>query len=405
MTTEGENHTAIPDYVARENFIREAGEKYDLAYANLMVKMIDAKERNHNLGAKETESEISCNAYREHVSKGIEISSNEKTICFYSENGSVTQEISGAPSMVLFDSFDRRVHGDEKTIQEYRYFEYGEVWFDGHFISTNAKKIKLVKSELVEAIGSEDFEQSKKLYEIRAVRFEDHVRIITSDPSHVCEITVALPDKTKSFYIGLTGEGCKITDIVIESSEKEKGAEEIPKIVSEISYIDSLESDVKNVQIDRKRSAASEGREIRDRMRIIFHSMSLPSASLIWHCPYFCIFSSKNGRVDGEDYHEYLLLKMDGENWESAEQVENEVHVEQTGDFEGWKNWMEKNKQGIDCNVKLRREGNMVFLRTQNLGISLNSISTIRDGAKDLYVALTGDQCALSDIRVSNGNV
>lgn len=399
MTTEGEERNAIPDYMARENFIREAGEKYDLAYANLMVKMIDAKERNQNLGAMETESKITCDAYREHVSKGIEISNKEKTICFYCENGRVTREISGAPSMVLFDSFDRRIHGDEKSIQKYQYFEYGEVWFDGHFISTNAKKIKLVKSELVEAIGTDDFEQSKKLYEIRAVRFEDHVRIITSDPTYVREITVALPDKTKSFYIGLTGECCKITDIVIESSEIETGAEEISRIVSEISYIDSLESDLKNVQIDRKRSAASEGREIQNRLKMTFHSMSLPSASLIWHCPAIVIYSSKYAVVNGADYREYALIKLNGEI-DDSKFAQNKFKMKRNYSFLGWDIWKEINKEGLDYEVLLEKKGKRIILKANNYGIEIENVTVIKDAPEKVFVALTGDQVALTDIRV-----
>lgn len=37
-----------------------------------------------------------------------------------------------APSIILFDSFDRRVHKDEKTINESKYLEFGEIWFDDH---------------------------------------------------------------------------------------------------------------------------------------------------------------------------------------------------------------------------------------------------------------------------------
>lgn len=84
-------------------------------------------------------------------------------------------------------------------------------------------------------------------------------------------------------------------------------------------------------------------------MELSFHAMSFPTARLVWHCPYLCVFSSSNGQVDGEDYHEYLLLKMDGENEESEEKAENAVKVEQTDEFKGWKEWMEKNKEGIDC--------------------------------------------------------
>lgn len=105
--------------------------------------------------------------------------------------------------------------------------------------------------------------------------------------------------------------------------------------------------------------------------------------------------------MDGENYREYLLLKMDGESQVSDEKVENVVNVEHVEDFNGWKNWMEKNKQGLDCIIKIRREGNKVILQTENLGIKINSISTIQDCPKDLYIALTGDQCALTNIRIN----
>ena len=109
-----------------------------------------------------------------------------------------------------------------------------------------------------------------------------------------------------------------------------------------------------------------------------------------------------DGQVGGENYHEYLLLKMDGESWESEEKVENMIDVMQTENFQGWKNWMEKNKEGLDCLVKIHREGNQVILQTENLGIKIQSISTIQECPENLYLALTGDQCAITNICVSN---
>ena len=44
---------------------------------------------------------------------------------------------------------------------------------------------------------------------------------------------------------------------------------------------------------------------------------------------------------------------------------------------------------------------NKVFLQTENLGIRINSIITIQDCPKDLFIVLTGDQCALTDIRIN----
>ena len=105
--------------------------------------------------------------------------------------------------------------------------------------------------------------------------------------------------------------------------------------------------------------------------------------------------------MDGENYHEYLLLKMDGESWESEENVENVIDVEQTEDFMGWNTWMEKNKEGLDCLVRIHREGNQVTLQTENSGIKIHSISTIQDCPEKLYIALTGDQCAITNICLS----
>ena len=46
--------------------------------------------------------------------------------------------------------------------------------------------------------------------------------------------------------------------------------------------------------------------------------------------------------MKGEDFREYLLLRMDGEDWTSDEHVVNDVTVSQQADFVGWDVWKEK---------------------------------------------------------------
>ena len=94
-----------------------------------------------------------------------------------------------------------------------------------------------------------------------------------------------------------------------------------------------------------------------------------------------------------------LTLKMTGENWESQEKVENVVNVEQTKDFPGWNAWLEMNKQGLDYTISINREKNVITLSAENAGVVINSTTTILDGNDDIYVALTGDQCAITNIR------
>ena len=109
---------------------------------------------------------------------------------------------------------------------------------------------------------------------------------------------------------------------------------------------------------------------------------------------------SENGRADGAGYREFLLLRLDGENWESDTHAENEVHIDHTRSFPGWNIWKEKNKEGMDCTVRIRREGNRVMMETENLGIAVDSVTTVKDDVRNMYIALTGDQCALTEIRI-----
>ena len=59
-----------------------------------------------------------------------------------------------------------------------------------------------------------------------------------------------------------------------------------------------------------------------------------------------------------------------------------------------------KNKRGMDCEVSIRRDGNRITIHTENVGIVIDSLTTIKDEIGDVYIALTGDQCSLTNIRV-----
>ena len=62
--------------------------------------------------------------------------------------------------------------------------------------------------------------------------------------------------------------------------------------------------------------------------------------------------------------------------------------------------WEAQNKAGYESQIDFSRSGNEVTLITQNKGIFIQNTTKIKDGAKEIYVALSGDQVALTDIRV-----
>ena len=129
--------------------------------------------------------------------------------------------------------------------------------------------------------------------------------------------------------------------------------------------------------------------------------MSLPSAQLIWHCPFICVFASADRKVEGKDYREFALIRLDGENWHTDDQVTNETQARMKGAFPGWNQWKSILKRGLDCEVNLRREEDTLILRTENLGISIHSRITIRGYTGEICAALTGDQCTITDIRIT----
>ncbi|MCR5166618.1 MAG: HD domain-containing protein [Oscillospiraceae bacterium] len=393
MTTKKRYRDARPDLVAREAFVKGSGEKFDPVFADIMVRIIDSdKKTASEEDAASAGTGLSCGEYRDSISDGINVDNNVRRISFECVPNKKSDDEFSSPSIILYDSFDNRVHNDEKSIKENHYYEYGELWFDEHMISTGIRKSEIRRLDRKEnpAGGTG--------YEIIAAKFEDHVRLVMSSPALEKEVIIALPDSSRSVYIGLTGEHCEIKGINITMTGETVSDGDIPCIAEAVSYTDHLESDIGNIQADRTRSASTEGIEIDGRFRLAFHTMSLPGANLIWHCPYIVLFSSDNGMVGGENYREYALIKLNGENEEVSRNSQNKFTVRRNDDFPGWDVWLEKNKEGMECEVSFERKNGYVIVKTENLGIELDCI-TETDPSVKVYAALTGDQVALTDIR------
>ena len=393
MTTEKRCRRAMPVFMAREALIEDSGEAFDPKYAQIMISIIDSdSSKDGNEKAVQVEKEISCGEYRDHVSIGIPVE-NEVTRVTFNCTEKQDYEVHKffGPAIILFDSYDRMVHDKEKAVEAYKYTEYGEIWFDGHSIATAARRIE---EKISKADRTDDF------YEIIMARFEDHLIFKMSSSLLTKEVTVALSDNSKSSYISLTGENCDIKNIEVEKTGDTVGEGDIPRIAGKISFTDRMESDIKNIQIDRTRSASTSGIELKDELEVDFHTMSLPGAHLIWHCPYVVIFGSDDGEVNGKNYREYGLVKFYGENECDTKYARNSITVKKTPEFQGWDVWRNQNREGLECRINLRRKKDRIMLNTKVMGIEIENTTVITDGADKLYIALTGDQVALTDIRV-----
>lgn len=402
MTSKKKYRKPLPYITVRENFVEQSGTTFDPKYAQIMLQIMDenfiTQEEEEPL-----ESEIICKEYKEHVSVGIPITGKITKISFVSEVLDESSEFS-SPSLVIFDSYDRHFHVNPKSMKTFRYTEYAEIWPDGYYVSTETRNMEMTIGDKKDVKGLRLIGQKGRVkYEITAAKFFDHVKIdISGEGKNKVSATMALFDNTKEAYIGITGENCRITEMTATETAEAIGENYITRIADPVTFTDRMESDIPNLQIDRTRSAYTEGIKIVDDLKINFHSMSLPSANLVWHCPYFVLFYSDDGKVNGNGYHEYGLLKINGEVTGGEEFADNNFSMKKKEEFKGWDDWKEINKNGVECSALFLKRGNKVITHTDNLGIEIDNTTTILDGHKDVYVALTGDEVAITDIRIIN---
>jgi len=311
-------------------------------------------------------------------------------------------DLKSMPSFILFDSLDGRIYDSERKRADLRYFEYCEIRMDGENTYNGARDI-LVEAEKGTLKSHPIPSDSGTDYEIQAIRILDHMQLRIITKEQTLRVIIALPDSTRFAYIGITGENCKISNLNVTRNDKPESSVYIPRIAEEITYIDVPSGDIPNIQVNGWCTEATMGIPITDGLEITFHTVSLPTARLIWHCPYIMLFSSRNGFVKGPGFREFNLIRIDGESWESNDELaENSIVVNIKDDFKGWDYWKEVNKTGYDCKVTFNVEGNHITVTTVNQGISIRSTTIIRDELKKVYTSLTGDQVALTNIRITH---
>ena len=406
MTSKRSYRDPIPQQRVREEILKGMGAQFDPRYAKIMLNMID-RDIEYAMREHEEESDdafitrIKCEEIYRDSSTGIPIMDCMVRIQCYSRPDDGFPEAESIPTIVLFDALDGRVHLEEDKRKELMYFEYARLRFDGQTVCEGARKLE-TRITRCENPTEKPAKSRVTSYAVEAVRMEDHVLIRISDGEKTAETIIALPDSARFSYISITGEHCMIRNIHVDREDFPIDKDAIPRIAEEISYIRGCpEGDVPNVQVNRWRSSSTEGMKLTGNMKLTFHGRSLPTARLVWHCPYISLYTSKDGKVNGEGYREFLLLRLDGESWDSDTHARNEARIEHTHAFPGWNVWKDANRQGIDWEVLIRRDANSVEMETETLGILIINKTTIMDEVDDLYVALTGDQVALTDIHAA----
>ena len=409
MTSKRSYRDPLPQATVRQIFIEEMGSQFDPQFATQMIHMID-QDQEYAMREKEDVKEFVGNdefnftGHREVHTEGILAIPGRKLnmrIRISPLEGHTDNDCE--PVIVLFDALDGRVHTPGKLAEELLYTEYAELRYDGTYKLGEARLIKPNIMNMKTTSSPIDANKVCGEYEIEAVRQKDHMLFKIIGEDKMVEYIVALTDSTRFCYISFSGSNYHLNVRSITNSDEVVPDNYIPRIADLVSYIEGEAGDVPNVQIDNYRTDATDGVLLENSMEIDFHAKSLPTARLIWHCPFVCVFTSSNGKVTDEDYKEFALVRLDGEVWETGNFASNEVIISKNDHFDGWDGWKKLNRDGFDCHVSIKRDGKKITVVTENGGILLKSVTTIKTDDDVLYVALTGDQCALTKIYFKSG--
>ena len=409
MTSNRSYRRAIPQQKVREELVKGLGTQFDPVFAKTMIHLIDV-DTEYRMKELENGTDpsfstgIVCEDLYHTCSAGILMNDRPSRIHLVCSPLRADGDRPCMPAAVLFDSLDAVVADTEEKRQDLLYYEYAVIHFDGRVTADGVRRAvsRLVtdgseKGNDAQAVPADSLE-----YDLEAVRVRDHVQIRISDGARTRETVLALPDNTRFAYLAFTGENCLIRDIRIEEDASAVPEDYITRIAEEISYIKGCpEGDLPNLQVDGWRAAFTPGIPVTDSVQITFRTKSLPSARLVWHCPFVCLFTSADRKVNGAGYRELALIRLDGENWHTDDRVVNDTIVVMTPAFPGWDEWKRCLKAGISCGITLTRKENRVILQTENLGISIRSEITVRGFSGEICAALTGDQCTITEIHIA----
>ena len=403
MTSVQEDHEIMPQGLVRERILEGSGTLFDPVYADIMVGMIDedpdylmraeveVKEEADVDRDLRTAGSLHFDEYKDTVSDGIGVNSRITDISFRWIPDEDKDPAKSIPAVIIYDSDDGLVHRSERGVKKFRYMEFAEFWFDGNVVNTRSRKIKT---------SSQGEPGSDGRYKISCVRYKDHAMITVESGEYEAQLIAALPETARSAYMAVTGEFCTIEDIKVTEGSEEIGEDHIPRIADPINIINLPEGTVPNIQIDGTRTASTDGVKVIDGMRIKFHTQSLPSADVVSSCPYILLFTSDNGKVNGRNYKEFACIRLDGEDVTSDKDSKNELSVRRLKSFPGWDTWKYINRQGFASEIEIRRYRGKIFISTENSGIEIKCISRIGKDTANIYAALTGERCALMDIRI-----
>ncbi len=157
-------------------------------------------------------------------------------------------------------------------------------------------------------------------------------------------------------------------------------------------------------------SAHTEGFEITaEPHTYTFRSKTYEGKTNNWETPLFVAFHSDDGKVNGEGYREYGVIRSDNFYWDAPGDIVGPIVVGAVtfpagfdADWDAsWAAWQAANRAGVDCSVTTQLYNGCALIAVSNNGITTSYAVPVDTTVKN-YVSLTGENCTLSNLQVSD---
>jgi len=133
--------------------------------------------------------------------------------------------------------------------------------------------------------------------------------------------------------------------------------------------------------------------------QISFISTTNEDAEYLWYVPSVIIYSSNDGSMDGEDYDEFAVFASTGYSWKASIALKETSKLKKKKAFENWEQWTTLNRQGMKYSVSAKRKGNTVKATIDTELLSIDASVVLPNSFnQDLYFAITGERCSISNI-------
>jgi len=398
MTSKRSYRDVIPQMYVREELVKGMGTQFDPEFAKCMLHLLDMdgeykmreKLQEDVFGKGQT---YEFGGYKADVTAGIRITDCPVSVKIQYE----PQKTGGMPTLLLYDSADAHYYLEDNYLSEDMDFtEFASIGMDGDVSTEFIRKMRLNSTDL-KAEKTPDKLCNATVF---LVKQKDHmlVKLVTDERMH--EVVFAMYDAARYTYLALTGNHCRVKILDVEVAKTPVAEDFVPCIAEKISYINRPMGDIPNVQVDGWKADHSEVIEFTDSLNASFHTMSLPSSRRVWHCPIVCLFTSDDGRIDGPNYKELAMVRLDGEAWSDVPEIINRTQVSKNENFENWSIWKQRNKSGVYCRLSVKHKNDLINLEVEDSGLTTLNQTKLTENVKKLYCYFTGDQCAITDIRI-----